>query len=410
MYMAYRKRSLDLPVLAGQAQGAKHARSGGSALPPIRSLGEVTDTPRLPSLLVPTPLTGDPSVSLAAIRVSSPNANPSSAQHTHETIKVARNWSRDETLSLVRAIGRHYESLKRCKTNQERSNVWHRIHKEHSSQFPGRSKKASQDRWGKVLSDYKDVMVHNKEKGAARWTFDFFKEVAAIVESDSQFMELATSPRQGLSPNSADDLGAYSFGATSRIPPNIHRMSEPSLHVTHPNHSYSMVRSQPALQMSPVELHGPSRVSCTPENAHDASGSVSAGPRYSPSRRTSFPQMMQTAPIHGSAAPAYARAPVMGAESRGFGYQRHSIQVLSPHPGSVTSSLPFSRTPNVDPVVRPSPNDTEPERACRYVLDMLEAQVRRIDAQQDTLTQLRTSTRDAISQVEHVLQRYTRPQ
>ncbi|KAI8320646.1 hypothetical protein GQ54DRAFT_209739 [Martensiomyces pterosporus] len=68
-----------------------------------------------------------------------------------DTIKVARNWSRDETLSLVRAIGRHYESLKRCKTNQERSNVWHRIHKEHSGQFPGRSKKASQVRESKSL-------------------------------------------------------------------------------------------------------------------------------------------------------------------------------------------------------------------------------------------------------------------
>ncbi|KAJ2565488.1 hypothetical protein GGH12_001412 [Coemansia sp. RSA 1822] len=407
MYMAYRKRSLDLPVLAGQAQGAKHARSGGSALPPIRSLGEIADTPRLPSLLVPTasPLAGDPSLSLAAIRVSSPGANPSSAQHIHaDTVKVARNWSRDETLSLVRAIGRHYESLKRCKTNQERSNVWHRIHKEHSSQFPGRSKKASQDRWGKVLSDYKDVMVHNKEKGAARWTFDFFKQVAAIVEGDSQLMEPA-SPRQGLSPNSADDLGAYSFGASSRMPPpNVHRMSEPSLHVTHlPTHSYTMVRSQPSMQMSPVELQGPARVSCTPENPAD-------GARYSPSRRTSFPQMMQVQG-HGSAAPAYARAPAMGAESRGFGYQRHSIQVLSPHPGSVTSSMSYSRTPNVEsPAVRQSPVDAEPERACRYVLDMLEAQVRRIDAQQDTLTQLRTSTRDAISQVEHVLQRYTRPQ
>ncbi|ORX71784.1 hypothetical protein DL89DRAFT_311034 [Linderina pennispora] len=86
---------------------------------------------------------------------NSPHARPSSTVHNSsmlddgttsagETIKVARNWSREETLSLVRAIGRHYDSLKRCKTNQERSNVWHTIHKEHSSQFPGRSKKASQ--------------------------------------------------------------------------------------------------------------------------------------------------------------------------------------------------------------------------------------------------------------------------
>ncbi|KAJ2890146.1 hypothetical protein GGI21_006283, partial [Coemansia aciculifera] len=77
------------------------------------------------------------------------SAEANAAESPLEAVKVARNWSRDETLSLVRAIKRHYEALKRCKTNQERSNVWHRIHKEHSSQFPGRSKKASQDRWGK---------------------------------------------------------------------------------------------------------------------------------------------------------------------------------------------------------------------------------------------------------------------
>ncbi|KAJ1963646.1 hypothetical protein GGI12_001926, partial [Dipsacomyces acuminosporus] len=98
------------------------------------------------------------SATMAAAPAARPNSNPTisnemammalahdndSAMAT-DTIKVARNWSRDETLSLVRAIGRHYESLRRCKTNQERSNVWHRIHKEHSTKFPGRSKKASQ--------------------------------------------------------------------------------------------------------------------------------------------------------------------------------------------------------------------------------------------------------------------------
>ncbi|PIA13608.1 hypothetical protein COEREDRAFT_89435 [Coemansia reversa NRRL 1564] len=198
MYMAYRKRSLDLPLPPGQTQsGSKHQRSNGT-LPPIRSLAEIAghvsgneQQRALPSIVVPhhsvpcssssslqlggqqkqrryspdLPATrsGDPSLSLAAIRVSSPGnpANtqtPSSSQQQQQqqqqpfsapavpldAVKVARNWSRDETLSLVRAIGRHYDSLKRCKTNQERSNVWHRIHKEHSSQFPGRSKKASQ--------------------------------------------------------------------------------------------------------------------------------------------------------------------------------------------------------------------------------------------------------------------------
>ncbi|KAJ2795918.1 hypothetical protein H4R20_005711, partial [Coemansia guatemalensis] len=192
--MAYRKRSLDLPLPPGETQpGSKHARSNGT-LPPIRSLAEIAghvsrdeQQRTLPSIVVPqhsvpsssssslqlggqpkprcrspdlpATRTGDPSLSLAAIRVSSPG-NPSDAQvscssQQHQqpfsapsvpldAVKVARNWSRDETLSLVRAIGRHYDSLKRCKTNQERSNVWHRIHKEHSSQFPGRSKKASQ--------------------------------------------------------------------------------------------------------------------------------------------------------------------------------------------------------------------------------------------------------------------------
>ncbi|KAJ2392405.1 hypothetical protein H4S02_000806 [Coemansia sp. RSA 2611] len=439
--MAYRKRSLDLP---GPAE-PKHARS--AALAPIRSLAALGGHERLPSLLSPTsppssassenpPLRlGDPSLSLAAIRVSSPPGNPDqSAQRPLQAlsapaadgVKVARNWSRDETLSLVRAIGRHYESLKRCKTNQERSNVWHRIHKEHSSQFPGRSKKASQDRWGKVLSDYKDVMVHNKEKGAARWTFDFFKEVAAIVEGDAQFDLAATSPPlfspqpsrfpdsrfpdsrfpdsrlpdgrfpesrlsdsrfpDGRFPDSrpaAEDLGAYSFGAAAapssvraapHPPSQLHRMSEPNF-----SGNYSMLRAQ---KLSPVEL-GPAAAASE--------------------RRTSYPQMQAQA-----LAPAYARGP---ADAKPLSYQRHSIQVLSPPPpngSSVTpSTLSYTRNTPVQPAASPVPD--EPERACRFVLDMLDAQVRRIDAQQESLVQLRSTTQDAIARVEHVLQRFARP-
>ncbi|KAJ1742512.1 hypothetical protein LPJ78_002526 [Coemansia sp. RSA 989] len=382
MFMAYRKRSLDLPLPPGETQ-AKHARSG--ALPPIRSLTELAaHSEQLPALKtqsgkaadLPATRPGDPSLSLAAIRVSSPLSNPdSSAQSAPDAIKVARNWSRDETLSLVRAIGRHYESLKRCKTNQERSNVWHRIHKEHSSQFPGRSKKASQDRWGKVLSDYKDVMVHNKEKGAARWTFDFFKQVAAIVEGDVQAME-ATSPLlapKSATHSSADDLKAYSIGASQ------HRMSEPSLpHMasqTHP--SYSLLRSQPAhaQKLSPVEL-------CPA--ARDPG-------RFSPSRRTSYPQM------HA------AHVPSTPARASTYYPQRHSVQLLSP-----PSSLPSTASGSTP--LGPSLESTDPESACRYALDLLQSQMRRIDAQQDSLNQLRYSTQDAISRVERVLQHYTNPQ
>ncbi|KAJ2359045.1 hypothetical protein GGF43_000397 [Coemansia sp. RSA 2618] len=524
--MAYRKRSLDLPLPPGQAQASKHPRSTASAaLPPIRSLTEIAahSEHRLPSLLQassaragpasdhhpapssiqvgpasehPATRTGDPSLSLAAIRVSSPGNPEPSAQHplqaplsapAMDTVKVARNWSRDETLSLVRAIGRHYESLKRCKTNQERSNVWHRIHKEHSSQFPGRSKKASQDRWGKVLSDYKDVMVHNKEKGAARWTFDFFKEVAAIVEGDVQFMELTTSPplfspQPVPSRHNSDDLGAYSFGgANPRMPPpssttphsagpppppQHHRMSEPNLPHMHPAHhayqsNYSMLRSQPASsssfgpqKLSPIELcpatspevftqpssdtrfsqQGDTRFSQQGDTRFsqqsDTRLSQQSDSQFSPSRRTSYPQMQAHAMAASAAtAPAYARTPTGNADGKSFNYQRHSIQVLSPPPAmggsSMTSSaISYARGTPVQhaqaagiatpggqdsPSVRFSPSEAEPEKACRYVLDMLETQVRRIDVQQETLAQLRTSTQDAITQVEQVLQRYTRP-
>ncbi|KAJ2877751.1 hypothetical protein FB639_003631, partial [Coemansia asiatica] len=282
MYMAYRKRSLDLPI---PGDSTKHARSsldgndnsvprprihlqtisGGPQLPPIRSLNELSFTSRSPStadssVFAPNPTTTTTIPSLRHLHT--PNDQHRQAFHSHrhmpppssqkqnsasasasasgalsdakssasldnndlgsaDVIKVARNWSRDETLSLVRAIGRHYDSLKRCKTNQERSNVWHRIHKEHSSQFPGRSKKASQDRWGKVLSDYKDVMINNKEKGAARWTFDFFKEVANIVEGDPQFMDMS-SPST-LSPPS---MATTAAGALRTGPSDNHHQQQ----------------------------------------------------------------------------------------------------------------------------------------------------------------------------------------
>lgn len=187
--MAYRKRSLDLPV----PNDFKQSRSfTANELPPIRNLTDISygqrnlphaipslrhfhtsnnvstirhtmghapaaasNVPRNNSISVPPPIQVPTSSSAALQQQHPPPPLSSSSSSSYQlgqgnqsfggdAIKIARNWSRDETLSLVRAIGRNYEMLKRCKTNQERSNVWHRIHKEHSHQFPGRSKKASQ--------------------------------------------------------------------------------------------------------------------------------------------------------------------------------------------------------------------------------------------------------------------------
>ncbi|KAJ2763845.1 hypothetical protein IWQ57_005412, partial [Coemansia nantahalensis] len=333
------------------------------------------------------------------------------------------------------------------------------------------------DRWGKVLSDYKDVVVHNKEKGAARWTFDFFKEVAAIVEGDAQFMEMATGcdasgspgytpppppPQSAMPGPAADDLSSYSFGSTSR-PPHLaggsgpppplahHRMSEPNLapHLysgRYGSHGAHALRVQPQFRAAPPQQHPHHH----PQHPHHAYGQkaspVELGPaaappgplsafegrlngRYSPSRRTSYPQMQ--AHIAGGAAlgqqpppppqqqqqqpPTPAPASV-AAEGMFPAHQRHSIQVLSqPYAGrGSVVSLPAQMAGRRDTPVggRFSPGDgaADPERACRYVLDMLETQVRRIDTQQETLGQLRASTQDAIARVEQVLQRYARPQ
>ncbi|KAJ2871522.1 hypothetical protein GGH93_004756 [Coemansia aciculifera] len=337
-----------------------------------------------------------------------------------EAVKVARNWSREETLSLVRAIKRHYEALKRCKTNQERSNVWHRIHKEHSSQFPGRSKKASQDRWGKVLSDYKDVMVHNKEKGAARWTFDFFKEVAGIVEGDTQYIDSAMSPPsssvtttsstagRALPPASADDLSLYSFGAAapssarsyatgsstalptpaitagSSGPPNSstprppiahHRMSEPNLSLlsttakhdsrfmphhhrpppppplsVHGRHSGTLAMHIPQ-HRPPMQHHHSQQLS--PVDVHSSTFDNRQPTRYSPPRRTSYPQLQYQQQLLSAQANAASRAgrgsyhtfryyPQLGAGAAG------AVPPLSPQQqqqqiGEPESSLPQQR-------------------------------------------------------------------
>ncbi|KAJ1766256.1 hypothetical protein LPJ74_005974 [Coemansia sp. RSA 1843] len=217
------------------------------------------------------------------------------------------------------------------------------------------------DRWGKVLSDYKDVMVHNKEKGAARWTFDFFKEVAAIVEGDAHFMDLAKTA----SPLSAgDDLNAYSFGspgsmAVSSGPPLMqHRMSEPNLNFNGPTATKRPQQQQQQQQtMIQPYFHA-----------------------NSPSRRTSYPQMQQGSGGSSIAVRQYPPPP--------------------PPPPLVTGYL--------QPTLIPAELGNDPERTCRYVLDMLEQQARRIDAQQESLLQLRDSTKDAIRKVELVLRQYSR--
>ncbi|KAJ2777237.1 hypothetical protein GGI15_004576 [Coemansia interrupta] len=499
--MAYRKRSLDLPMPGNAHSAAKHPRNemaemsepgGGPQLPPIRSLNELAFRPRSP---VPTELPSSASIpslrhlqnaaeyhphgqhgmqqqqhsihqqpmpppsaippqqqqrqpsnqryyrmqshspvspmqivnlaegmrdsSSTVTAAISPEIDYSASGGSSDTIKVARNWSRDETLSLVRAIGRHYESLKRCKTNQERSNVWHRIHKEHSGQFPGRSKKASQDRWGKVLSDYRDVVINNKEKGAARWTFDFFKEVAAIIDGDPQFMDVS-SPSTMSPPSAALPSGRgsatedHGFSAASGRPPfAYHRMSEPNLTI-----ATSVARSQ-ARVMSPLRppppsayLAGSSQQQQQPQQRQSplvtepqSAGVLSSfaaemhrgAARLSPTRRTSYPQLqtqlhLQRTPIGGGGG---------GGSSTLGQFQGHPQSKPLSTSSSTASMMHYSMAAAAE-------HDDSPEAAYRHALDLLDRQIKRIDAQQDELNQLRQSTQEAIGKVEQMMERYAR--
>ncbi|KAJ2788636.1 hypothetical protein H4R20_007333, partial [Coemansia guatemalensis] len=290
-----------------------------------------------------------------------------------------------------------------------------------------------------------------------------------------------------------DDLSLYSFEnapATSiglrNVPPNAatptagsnpplpppppvqhHRLSEPNMthhmHYSshHPSHSpmrpqssfhpsqqlhqqkyHSQQQQQQALpsfvhaqKMSPIELY-PATAS---PRTHVPDSSRHGDSGFSPSRRTSYPQMQAHAVASsamGHAISVHSRTP-NAADIRQqrqqpmhvSNYQRQSIQALSPSQpmpsgqyqgrASVGSIPPQSMAAGMatpggqdSPSVRFSPGstaDAEPEKTCRYVLDMLESQVRRIDAQQDTLNQLRISTREAMAKVEQVLQRHTRP-
>ncbi|KAJ1901247.1 hypothetical protein LPJ66_000926 [Kickxella alabastrina] len=452
------------------------------------------------------------------------NVSGAGGNSPSDAIKVARNWSRDETLSLVRAIGRHYDSLKSCKTNQERSSVWHRIHKEHSSQFPGRSKKASQDRWGKVLSDYKDVVIHNKEKGAARWTFDFFKEVASIVEGDAQFMDVSSpstmsppAPLPATSASTSFNLGtkgdhAHPFGgAVTRVgrPPfAYHRMSEPNLSIASSiaqAHSRAIAGVRPLTVAHQTMYSGSSAsggqlgrfpvVAEPPQTAPVAHGtyglgiSVGSG-RLSPTRRTSYPQLQAltrplqspalgslnnafgpnqrlshphlqphhdsqqqqqahqrpqsyaqiqqqhqiqhhqnlhqqqaqqqvalSLPLAGAVRPSpppimpYTMANPPTASTRAVQHQQLNDAAVSITTPAITSSDSISEHVAAHPsaVVDNSTYESNPENACRYVMNILRGQMTKIDAQQHKLNQLKESTQSAISQVEHVMQKFIQP-
>ncbi|KAJ2376703.1 hypothetical protein IW150_001823 [Coemansia sp. RSA 2607] len=364
---------------------------------------------------------GDSSSSAAAAAVS-PDIDYSASGGSSDTVKVARNWSREETLSLVRAIGRHYESLKRCKTNQERSNVWHRIHKEHSGQFPGRSKKASQDRWGKVLSDYRDVVIHNKEKGAARWTFDFFKEVANIIDGDPQFMEV-TSPSTVSPPSAVLASGRGSVTEEHGFPvgsarPSFayHRMSEPNLTI-----ATSVARSQ-AHVMSPLRpppqsayLSASSSSQQQQQQQHHKSPLVSepqsagaitpfgieihrGGTRLSPTRRTSYPQLQTQ--LH------MQRTSIGGAASSSGQFAGHPQNKPLSTSSSTASMMHYTMAAGGATTV--NEHDDNPETAYRHALEILDRQIKRIDAQQDELNQLRQSTQEAISKVEQMMERHAR--
>ncbi|KAJ1892715.1 hypothetical protein LPJ81_005506 [Coemansia sp. IMI 209127] len=101
----------------------------------------------------------------------------------------------------------------------------------------------------------------------------------------------------------------------------------------------------------------------------------------SPSRRTSYPQMQ-------------------GSSSGSLMTVR---QYPPPPPPPIVTGYP-------PPATAAAESGNDPERTCRYVLEMLEQQARRIDAQQESLSQLRESTKDAIRKVELVLRQYSRPQ
>lgn len=183
-----------------------------------------------------------------------------------------------------------------------------------------------------MLSDYKDVIVHNKEKGAARWTFDFFTEVGNIVGSDCNHKHpsSSSSPPSQPPPDSSqggEDLHAYSLrhGPISAPAHTAHhRMSEPNLGLSLSHQQQHRQQQRPSL----MEV----------EESSD---------QYN-TRRISYPQTL---------------------------------------------------------VVQQSQQN--PEQTCRYVLDLLQTQMKRIDSEQQSLLQLRESTKDTISKVEQLLGQYS---
>ncbi|KAJ1954818.1 hypothetical protein GGI12_005707, partial [Dipsacomyces acuminosporus] len=385
------------------------------------------------------------------------------------------------------------------------------------------------DRWGKVLSDYKDVVVHNKEKGAARWTFDFFKEVANIVEGDSQFMDSAAS---GIAPNaasssatasgplSASDAGRLqnysmsasgggdaafrvnpatpgnkqliddkpSFSANTAVfgtvePPrpfSIHRMSEPNLKLpnighspvrrgsSYHNHSQHQQHAHGHQGLYLRQMHGQPG---GPERTHRfASAShippISAAPisaishasynhvhnrNFSPTKQKTYMQPQAFTPAPHSSSGTYAsgansssdtKAPNSSSNSSkgmaqsptalpGSSASLHSYQISRPlqksfapgggdegllSPKSAESATRVDSPPHPPPLQHAASlppildSHGSPEQTCRYALDMLERQMQRIDAQQESIAQLKETTTAAIGRVEQMLQTYMREQ
>ncbi|KAJ1677322.1 hypothetical protein EV182_006412, partial [Spiromyces aspiralis] len=251
--------------------------------------------------------------------------------------RLARNWSREETLSLVRAIGKYYNKLRQCKTNQERSSVWRQVHREHSQRFPGRSKKASQDRWGKVLSDYKDVMIHNKEKGAARWTFDFFDEVAAILRGTP----------------GGDDLNAMVIPTTPMMP--VKSADSPSSY--HHHHTYHR------------GYHHQRAPSSETEDSESASANNAA-----------------TSPRHRAPATATHAAPPIGS----------AIELQPSH--HYSSHAQSNPSPPILPATHDSASSAHhhhhTQHSAPYLVDLLRKQISKMDAQIRAMDILRQNTLD----------------
>ncbi|KAJ1956789.1 hypothetical protein EC988_001165, partial [Linderina pennispora] len=305
------------------------------------------------------------------------------------------------------------------------------------------------DRWGKVLSDYKDVVVHNKEKGAARWTFDFFKEVANIVEGDPQFAEMAATAAQPTPSNTGlglsiatgahamrqvyDESVSQSAGSVGSRGTSHHRLSDTSMQGVHRTqspprgvHQYQhQHQHQHKISSSFPPAASAGVISQTQQGPPQAPPMLRRSSQTIPGRHgsSSFSYYPSQQPAHHHPYSRYSppshRAPYSGQLTQNTAQPQappvppmHRASSTSVSQTAMTTSGPMpAGSPMIvaqTPVMAGGVSMDNPEQTCRYVLDILDQQMKRIDAQQESLTQLRESTRSAMERVENILQTHIR--